>query len=149
MTQQVVTEYKKLKSLSHHQQEERADPQSRNLGRTHLPNSDQIVDKVPGGVGLSVLLVGGVSHPDVVEAIDTHLQGGEFRSQMWTSALKQTQSDTHLTHELLPVLVPCSSDVIAGSQLLFSTPGVQEVFDVRHGGLTVRRASSNDLKTER
>lgn len=54
---------------------------------------------------------------------------------MWTSALKQTLSDTHLTHELLPVLVPCSSDVIAGSQLLFPTPGVQEVFDVRHGGL--------------
>lgn len=88
MTQQVEIKFLTSCIQSHHQQEEKADPQSRNLGRTHLPDSDQIVDKVPGGVGLSVLLVGGVSHPDVVEAIDTHLQGGEFRSQMWTSALK-------------------------------------------------------------
>lgn len=56
-----------------------ADPQRRNLRRTHLPDPDQVVDKVPGGVGLSVLLVGGVAHPDVVEAINTHLQGGGAR----------------------------------------------------------------------
>lgn len=126
-----------MTELSCSKQEERADPQSRNLGRAHLPDSDQIVHEVPGGVGLSVLLVRGVSHPGVVEAIDTHLQGGKFRSQMWTSVPKQTPADTHLAHELLPVLVPCSSDVIAGSQLLLPTPGVQEVFDVRHGGLAV------------
>lgn len=50
---------------------------------------------------------------------------------------------THLTQKLLPVFVPCSSDVVAGSQLLFSTPGVQEVLDVRHGGLTDGAVSSS------
>lgn len=49
-------------------------PQSRNLRRIHLPDSDQIVHKVPSGVGLSVFLIGGVSHPDVVEAFNTDLE---------------------------------------------------------------------------
>lgn len=51
-----------------------SDPQSWNLFSLHLPDSDQIVDKVPGGVGLSILLAGGVSHPHIGEAIHPHLQ---------------------------------------------------------------------------
>lgn len=52
---------------------------SRNLCCAHLPDSDQVVDKVPGSIGLSVLLVGGVSHPDVVVGIDSDLNKREFR----------------------------------------------------------------------
>lgn len=69
-----------------------SDPVSRNLCCAHLPDSDQVVDKVPGSVGLSVLLVGGVSHPDVVEAIDADLNGGEFRSGHRLEA-KDTEED--------------------------------------------------------
>lgn len=58
------------------QQEQCADPYSWDLRRTHFPNSNQVVDKVPGSVGLGVLLVGGVSHPDVVKAINTDLHRG-------------------------------------------------------------------------
>lgn len=56
-----------------------ADPQSWDLCCVHFPDSDQVVDKVSGGVGLSVLLVGGVAHPGVVEAINADLPGGESR----------------------------------------------------------------------
>lgn len=52
--------------------------------------------------------------------------------------------DSHLTHELLPVLIPCCADVIVWSQFLFTAPGVQEVLDVRHGD-----GSESFLKTER
>lgn len=52
--------------------------------------------------------------------------------------------DSHLTHELLPVLVACCADVIVGGQFFFTTPGVQEVLDVRHGD-----GSESFLKTEK
>ncbi len=57
----------------------------------------------------------------------------------------RTDRKTHLTHKLLPVFVPCSSDVVVGSQLLPSTPGVQEVLDVRHGGRQVGEFPPEDL----
>lgn len=56
-------------------QERLPDPEGRDLCCVHLSDSDQIVDKIAGGVGLRVLLIGGVSHPNVVEAIDSDLQG--------------------------------------------------------------------------
>lgn len=118
---------------------EKTNPESWDLGCAHFPNSDQIIDEIPGGVALSVLLVGGVSHPNVVEAVDTDLHTGElrFKTNLWKSERKRSQTAlAHLTHELLSVLVACSSDVVAGSQLLLSTPGIQEVLDVRHDGPT-------------
>lgn len=53
-------------------------------------------------------------------------------------------ADTHLTQELLPVLVPGSTDVVVWSQLLLPAPGIQEVLDVRHGD-----GSESFLPTER
>lgn len=41
---------------------------------------------------------------------------------------------TDLTHELLPVFVARRPDFVVGSQLFLSTPGVQEILDVRHSG---------------
>lgn len=52
--------------------------------------------------------------------------------------------NAHLTHKLLPVFVARCSDVVVWSQLLFPTPGVQEVLDVCHGGLTGGSFSSVD-----
>lgn len=90
------------------------DPDGRDLGCVYLSDPDQIVNKVPGSVGLSVLLVGGVPHPDVVEAVDSDLQEERLGSELKCGAAEQRWR-THFTHELLPVLVSCSSDVVAGS----------------------------------
>ena len=45
----------------------------RDIRRVHLPGPDQVVDEVPGRVGLGVLLVGGVPHAGVVEVLDADL----------------------------------------------------------------------------
>lgn len=55
-----------------------ADPDSWDFCCTYLPNSDQVVDKVPGSVGLGVLLVGGVAHSNVIKAVDSDLQQGRL-----------------------------------------------------------------------
>ena len=48
----------------------------RDIRRVHLPGPDQVVDEVPGRVGLGVLLVGGVPHAGVVETLDADLGEG-------------------------------------------------------------------------
>lgn len=121
---------------------------SRNFCRSHFSYPNQEIDKVPGGVGLSVLLVGGVAHANITEStnldlMEETLNERENHRQRWRSWAR-----SHLAHELLPVLISCSSDVVVGSQLLLSTPGVQEVLDVGHVGLEALAPSEVPTQTD-
>lgn len=71
----------------------------------------------------------------------------KFHSRDYNCTSRSGQTvDSHLTHELLPVLVACCADVIVGGQFFFTTPGVQEVLDVRHGDGSKSFAPAEKLK---